>query len=249
MNPVVPKSPVNMVVSIRITRAWLLFPILAMMFLIGCSSGEVSKDQVLSSLTSRGRRLTVESENYVLQKGDQIEITIPGYSDFHTISNVDENGMITIPTIGVIHAGSETKGQLKDEIRKKLSLYVKDPPPPIIRIKGEMEQKVIVLGSVTTQGSYTVPGAVSPLQVLALAGGPVSTADLRHVKIFRGDDETTEEIDISNSLVAIAGNVESLPNVNPGDLVYVPKEENVVRDFADLLRDVIVLFGIFSVVK
>ena len=77
----------------------------------------------------------------------------------------------------------------------------------------------------------------------------MSTADLRHVKIFRGDDETTEEIDISNSLATFTATVETLPNVNPGDLLYVPKEENVVRDFADLLRDVIVLFGIFSVVQ
>ncbi len=216
---------------------------------LGCSSGEMTKDQVLSSLTSRGRRLTVESENYVLQKGDQIEVTIPGYADFHTIANIDENGTINIPTIGMIHAGGETKAAFRDMVKKKLTMYIKDTPAPIIKIKGEMEQKVIVLGSVTTQGSYTIPGAVSPLQVLALAGGPVSTADLRHVKIFRGEDETTEEIDISNSLAQFTGTVESLPNVNPGDLLYVPKEENVVRDFADLLRDVIVLFGIFSVVK
>ena len=215
----------------------------------GCSSSDSTKDQILSSLTSRSRRLTVESEDYVLQKGDQIEVTVPGYPEFHTTSNIDESGSYSIPTVGVIHAAGETKAGFRELLRKKLTVYVKNTPAPIIRIKGEMEQKVIVLGSVTTQGSYTVPGSVSPLQVLAMAGGPVSTADLRHVKIFRGDDETTEEIDISNSLATFAGNVESLPNVNPGDLVYVPKEENVVRDFADLLRDVIVLFGIFSVVK
>ncbi|MGA9121283.1 MAG: polysaccharide biosynthesis/export family protein [Bacteroidota bacterium] len=236
-------------ISIRFTHATWFFIFGVIPFLSGCSGGELTKDQVLSTLTTRGRRLTVESENYVLQKGDQIEVTVPGYSDFHTTSNVDESGSINIPTIGIIHAGGETKAQLREQVKKKLSVYLKDAPVPIIKIKGEMEQKVIVLGSVTTQGSYTIPGAVSPLQVLALAGGPVSTADLRHVKIFRGDDETTEEIDISNSLATFTATVETLPNVNPGDLVYVPKEENVVRDFADLLRDVIVLFGIFSVVR
>lgn len=31
--------------------------------------------------------------------------------------------------------------------------------------------------------------------------------------------------------------------------MYVPREENVIRDFADLLRDVIVLFGIFAIIR
>ena len=109
-------------ISIRFALAtWCFIFGVIPLFLSGCSSGELTKDQVLSTLTSRGRRLTVESENYVLQKGDQIEVTVPGYSDFHTTSNVDENGSINIPTIGIIHAGGETKAALREQVKKKLS--------------------------------------------------------------------------------------------------------------------------------
>jgi len=216
---------------------------------LGCGSREITKDEALSSWTKRVKRQTVDSDNYLLQKGDQIEISVAGYPEFNSTALVKESGLITVPLVGDLLAVQQTKAQLTDQLTKRLSDYVKSVAVPTIKIKGAMEQKVIILGAVTTQGSFTVASSVSPLQALAMAGGPNAAADLRHIKIFRGQDESTTEIDITNSLASIVGTMEELPAVNPGDLVYVPKEDNVVRDFADLLRDVVVLFGVFAVIR
>jgi protein involved in polysaccharide export with SLBB domain len=218
-------------------------------FVPGGKGSEVTQDEVLSSWTKSTKRQTVDSDSYLIQKGDQIEITVPGYPEFNATALVKESGLITIPLVGDLLAVQQTKVQITDQLKKRLSDYVKSDAVPVIKIKGAMEQKVIVLGSVTAQGSYAVATSVSPLQALAMAGGPNATADLRHVRIYRSGTESPVEVDITGSLTPLSVTMEMLPEVNPGDLLYVPKEENVVRDFADLLRDVVVLFGVFAVIR
>lgn len=215
----------------------------------GCRSSDITQDEALSTWSKRVKRQTVDSESYQIQKGDQIEITVPGYPEFNTTALVKESGQITVPLLGDLLAVQLTRVQLTDQLKKRLSDYVKSVAVPSIRVRGAMEQKVIVLGSVTTQGSFSSPTSISPLQALALAGGPTTTADLRHVRLYRTGSESPVEIDITGSLTPLTETVENLPEVNPGDLLYIPKEENVVRDFADLLRDVVVLFGVFAVVR
>jgi protein involved in polysaccharide export with SLBB domain len=242
--------------TVKTPSAHFNFPLIALsIFCIlgalvpGCKGSDVTQDEALSSWTKRVKRQTVDSDTYLIQRGDQIEITVTGYPEYNTTALVKESGVITVPLVGDLLAVQQTKVQITDQLTKRLSDYVKGVAVPVIKIKGAMEQKVIVLGSVTTQGSYAVATSVSTLQALAMAGGPNAAADLRHVRIYRSGAESPVEIDITGSLAPLTESLESIPEVNPGDLLYVPKEENVVRDFADLLRDVVVLFGVFAVVR
>ncbi len=215
----------------------------------GCGTDQfMTRD--ITSWSAERRHLSTESEEYVIQTGDQVEITVPEYPEFTVTESVREDGMITLPVIGETPARGATKGQLNKLIGVRLSQYVTRTVYPSIRIKGALEQKLVILGSVTSQGTFVSMTPVSPFQALALAGGASSTADLRHVRVFRGgDSESTVELDLSASLATLPGHNETLPLVYPGDLIYVPREENVIRDFADLLRDVIVLFGIFAIIR
>lgn len=196
------------------------------------------------------KSVSSDSDDYVIQAGDQVEITVPEYPEFNVTEIVHEDGAIALPVLGDVPARGVTKGQLTEMIVKRLSSFITTEALPSIKIKGALEQKVIVLGSVTGQGTYTATAPVSPFQALAMAGGPAANADLRHVRVFRGGEkEATIELDLSASLASLPGRSETLPLIYPGDLVYVPREENVIRDFADLLRDVIVLFGFFAIVR
>jgi polysaccharide biosynthesis/export protein len=194
--------------------------------------------------------MSTESEEYVIQAGDQVEITVPDYPEFSSTQVVREDGMITISVIGDTPARGATRGQLTEVVGTRISKYVTTTIRPSIKIKGALEQKLVILGSVTNQGAFVSLTPVSAFQALAFAGGPASSADLRHVRIFRGgDSESTLDLDLSASLATLPGRNELLPLIYPGDLMYVPREENVIRDFADLLRDVIVLFGIFAIIR
>ncbi len=218
-------------------------------FLAGCGSGQSITNDLYSWTAERAQQ-TVDSPNYVIQKGDLIEITVDGYPELSTTVGVTESGIITLPLVGDLAAEGVTRADLTDQIKARLSGYVKNSVFPSIKIKGAMEQKLIILGAVTGQGTYPAKVPISPFQALALAGGPSPNADLRHVRVFRGGDkEATIELDLSATLGSLPGRSEALPVVQPGDLIYVPREENVIRDFADLLRDVIVLFGIFAIAR
>jgi len=222
---------------------------IALLLLAGCGSDQLITQDIMSWSAER-KRQNIEAEDYVLQPGDQVDITFEAYPEFNVSAVIQDRGSITIPLVGEIAVEGITRGQLSELIVKRLSGYVTTNAVPVIKIKGALEQKVIVLGSVTGQGSYAATVPVSAFQALAMAGGPSSTADLRNIRVFRGGDtESTVDIDLSASLASLPGHTETIPLVYPGDLMYVPKEENVIRDFADLLRDVIVLFGIFAIVR
>jgi len=232
-------------------RRWLLHygALVLLLIFAGCGTDHNLTEDIMSWSVER-KRLSAESEDYVIQAGDQVEIIVPEYPEFNVTEIVHEDGAITVPVVGNVPAKGISRGQLREMFVKRLSSFITTTALPRIRIKGALEQKVIVLGSVTGQGTYAATTPVSPFQALALAGGPSPNADLRHVRVFRGgENESTIDLDLSASLASLPGRNETLPLVYPGDLVYVPREENVIRDFADLLRDVIVLFGIFAIIR
>jgi polysaccharide export outer membrane protein len=217
--------------------------------IIGCSSERTTQEEIVNWTVEQNRH-TVDSDLYVIQKGDQVEIQVAGYPEFSVTLPVKENGMIALPLVGDIRAQDLTKAELTGMIDQRLSSYAKNKVTPVLKIKGALEQKVIVLGSVSGQGTFQVTSPMSPFQALALAGGPTPVADLRHVRVFRGGkDGTSVTMDLSATLASLPGRNETLPLVYPGDLVYIPREENIIREFSDLLRDVIVLFGLFALVR
>jgi polysaccharide biosynthesis/export protein len=226
-----------------------VFAVFALFSLWGCGSEQATQREIVN-WTAEQNLHPVDSDLYVIQKGDQVEIMVAGYPEFSTTTSVKENGMIDIPLVGEIRARELTKVELTEQIDKRLSAYAKNKVSPVLKIKGALEQKMVILGSVTGQGTYQVTSPISPFQALALAGGPTPTADLRHVRVFRGGkDEATTTLDLSATLASLPGRSETLPLVYPGDLIYVPREENLIREFSDLLRDVIVLFGLFALVR
>jgi hypothetical protein len=85
-----------------------------------------------------------------------------------------------------------------------------------------------------------------------MAGGPSEQADLRNVRIYRKPSGSMAElhnvtIDLTQYLDGGRNNPAAI--VYPGDVVYVPEEENVIRETSQFLRDIVLLFGIFRVVN
>lgn len=226
-----------------------MFAAVGLLTLWGCGSEQATQREIVNWTAEKSRH-PVDSDQYVIQKGDQVEIMVAGYPEFSSTTSVKENGMIDVPLVGEVRALELTKAELTEQIDKRLSAYARNKVSPVLKIKGALEQKMVILGSVTGQGTFTVTSPISPFQALALAGGPTPTADLRHVRVFRsGKDEAPVTLDLSATLASLPGHSETLPLVYPGDLIYVPREENLIREFSDLLRDVIVLFGLFALVR
>ncbi len=194
-------------------------------------------------------QLLAQQRADAINVGDQIQLSVLGYQEFNTTAQVRESGMFPIPLAGDVKAAGLTKDQLSDAIVAKLSEYVKSKVYVTLSIVSTTGRKIIVLGAVGTQGSQPALAPVSIYQLFASAGGLASDADLRHVRIYRNTDlSNSTEVDLSNFSMQGA-RATSAPVINPGDMVYVPRSENFMREFSPFIYDILVLLTLFRLIS
>ena len=105
---------------------------------------------------------------------------------------------------------------------------------------------ISVLGSVRDPANYPIIGEASLFEVLSMAGGTAETADLRNIRVYRTNSPTIETIvDIPRHLEQGTLSDASLV-IQPGDIILVPAKDNMVRELSFFLRDIVLLFGLFS---
>ena len=183
-----------------------------------------------------------------IQPGDQVQISVWGYPEFTSTVTVNENNAITLPLIGEIVISPATKEALTTQLHSRLSEYIKEDVKLTVNVTSFAGRRVSVMGAVTRQDNYPVMAEISLVEIISTAGGTTADADLRHVKIYpNGIRRDPVEVDLTRHMQF--GNMQTVPKVRPGDIVYVPREENLVRDLSGFMRDVLVLFGFFSVVR
>jgi polysaccharide biosynthesis/export protein len=216
----------------------------------GCAPTNKTVKESLGTI-SRGDSLHLQSSNlqsptYIFRTGDQLRITIRGFSEFDTTVFVSETGTIAMRYVGELRAANLSRTQLTEEIISKLSFYIKTEIIPSIAVLNTITQKVAVLGAVGKQDNYAISSDVTILQILAMAGGATTDADLEHTKIFRAENQqVAEEVDLNKYIAK--GDIKEIPMVRPGDIVYIPREENIIRELSTFFRDAIFLFTLFTI--
>ncbi|MFZ1082074.1 MAG: polysaccharide biosynthesis/export family protein [Candidatus Kryptoniota bacterium] len=183
----------------------------------------------------------------MIRPGDQVQVMVWGYPEFNTTTTVKDYGTITIPLVGDVIAAGFTEKQFAEQVKERLAEYVKGDARVTISHIG-MDKRVSVMGAVTTQGNYPVMNSVSLVEIIAAAGGASADADLRHVKIFKhGQRSDATEVDLSDYLES--GSFQNVPKVGPGDTIFVPRQENIVREISTFGQDILVLFGFFTILR
>jgi polysaccharide export outer membrane protein len=180
---------------------------------------------------------------------DQVQLTVLGYPEFNITAFVRESGTITIPLVGEIRVLGLTKDQLSEAIVAKLSEFVKTKVYVTVSVTTTTVKKIIVLGAVGTQGSQPASSPLSIFQLFANVGGLAAEADLRHVWIYRNTDLSRPvEYDLSDFASPGSRIEPNAPVVYPGDMVYVPRTENFMRQFSPFIYDILVLLTLFRLV-
>lgn len=219
------------------------------LLIVGCSSSEdIAKDNLTQIIRSGSQPMYGDSQadNYVIRIGDQIQVVVWGYPEFNFQGTVTETGSLTVPLIGEIVVAGLTKGQFIEQLKQKLSIYIPGEIKVSLNITSVVVQKVAVLGEVTRQDNYTIISELSLVEILSTAGGTTADSDLRSIKILRGGLNTNPiEVDLISFIEN--GNISAIPIVRPGDMVYVPKKNNVIRELSDFMRDAIFIFGFFRI--
>lgn len=99
---------------------------------------------------------------------------------------------------------------------------------PRADMKEKIHQLVTIIGPVGKPGTYELDTPMPLLDVLTLAGGVLSSADLRSVFILsrsEGDGEVARQVNLE-SLFSGQKNPDALgPTIYPGEIVYVPNAD------------------------
>lgn len=230
-------------------RNILLIPGLAIsvVLLAGCGSDNLSKDSITQIIRSGSRPIQAEakSDDYVIRQADRINLEVWGYPEFNTETVVKELGTVTIPNVGDVVAAGLTKDQFRQQVTTRLAEYIQGDVKLTLVVISSIPQKITILGAVTRQENFPLTNEVTLVEALSMAGGVTAESDLRSVKILRGG-LNGQPIEVDLTYYVEHGSIEAIPIVRPGDTIYVPRTDNVIRELSVFMRDVIFIFGFFQ---
>ena len=145
---------------------------------------------------------------YTLGPGDKVKITVFNEPELSGEYQIDGNGNIRFPLLGMFRAVGYTPGGLEGWLRAALvPNYVRDP-----RINVEIMgyRPIYVIGAVMKPGQYTYVNDMTLAQAVALAGGYTQQAR-ESIVFLRHEGETAEQpIPVGTPLL-----------IRPGDTVRV----------------------------
>ena len=126
------------------------------------------------------------SPNYVLGSGDEINVSIWGYSEHFGIYVIGSDGSISPKRVGKIYLNGQTFEQAKKIISAKFGkVYDLKNSQITIKLNYSKVIRVNIVGEVNKPGTYTVPSINPVFNILSLAGGINKYGTIRNIEIRR----------------------------------------------------------------
>lgn len=163
-------------------------------------------------------------ERSTIRAGDIVAITVYGDPELTVEAPVLPDGTIYYPFAGSVEVAGKSPAEIAEELSEVLAEFVRNPVVAVAVRQGR-GPSVAVLGEVLNPGLYPLPsGSASLLEVIATAGGPLSTANLAGVRIYEGGSiRDYRDAPIGADGVLFEGEASQNPEVLPGNVVYVPR--------------------------
>lgn len=138
---------------------------------------------------------------------------------------IDEEGNIEFPVLGKLTIAGLTRVQVKQLIKEKLTIYIKDPIVSV-RLKNF---KITVIGEVNRPGSFTIPNErITIIEALGLAGDMTIKGKRENVMVIRENNgiNTYHRIDMT------AKNIFDSPvyYLAQNDVLYIEPNDSQTRN-------------------
>ncbi len=164
--------------------------------------------------------------NYQLGPGDSLKIIIWSELGDETVYDVQVNpeGQVYIPMIGVIGVSGKTVGQFESIVLGKFSSKFE-------HCKGQVTLNqvrtimIFVAGEVEKPGAMMVSGLTTAFSALYHAGGPTEKGSMRNIRVIESNGRT-KEIDLYKYFMS--GDRRQDISIMNGDTIFVPTTEKRV---------------------
>lgn len=211
----------------KISAAQLMVFALLAGFAVAQSQPPVAATKELASntVTSSSTDKTFQQRHarYKLQSGDSFETTFELNPEFNQTVTVQPDGFITLRGIGDIQVKGQTVPELTETLRGAYSKILNDPLITVI-LKDFEKPYFVADGQVGHPGKYDLRGDTTLTQAIAVAGGFLESAKHSQVLLFRKASDGWYSAQIINvKKMERAGNLREDPQLQPGDMLFVPK--------------------------
>lgn len=176
----------------------------------------------------------IAPDNYVLGTGDEISISVWGFSDYNQIFTINESGFISPKLIGRIYLKGLTFKVAKSLIKQKLAQILDlDNSQVDITLSYTRVITVNIVGDVLNPGSYTIPAINTAFNALVTASGPNEIGSIRNIFIKR-EGKTVDTLDTYKFLMDPSYNYDIFLQNN--DYLFVPTTKKVVKIVGQIKR-------------
>ncbi|MBW1296525.1 polysaccharide biosynthesis/export family protein [Aquimarina litoralis] len=155
---------------------------------------------------------------------------------------IDEEGNIDFPVLGKLKISGLTRVQIKDMIKEKLKVYIKDP---IVNVRLK-NFKITVIGEVGQPGSFTIPNErITIIEAIGLAGDLTIMGKRGNVMVIRENDgvNTYHRVDLTSKSIFDS----PVYYLAQNDVLYVEPNEARVKNSKGNDNTVGVVLSIISV--
>ena len=166
-------------------------------------------------------------ENYKVGSGDEISISVWGYSDFSETLLVDERGYINPSSYGRIYVKGLTFKKMRSLLKSKFSTFLDMKNSEIdVTLSYSRVITVNIVGEVYNPGSYSIPAINTAFNALIAANGPNQLGTVRNIYIKR-DGRTVDSLDVYQFLFNPIRSQDIY--MQDGDYLFVPSVNNIVE--------------------
>ena len=161
------------------------------------------------------------SEQYIVQPGDVLTISVWKEENLQREVVVRPDGMLNFPLIGDLDVNGKTIEQVKIDLADKLTRFVPDPVVSVA-MRSSQGYKIYVVGKVTRPGELVSNRNIDVMQALSMAGGLTPFASANKIKILRREKGVLIAIPFRYSDVRKGKKLEQNIVLRGGDVVVVP---------------------------
>jgi protein involved in polysaccharide export with SLBB domain len=196
--------------------------IAVLVFLIGCQT--FPKEVKIAPVEFEPKEYT--EPEVKLYPGDTLEIRFFYTPELNTVQTIRPDGKIALQLIGEVMAQGKTPIELKEELYEQYKQHIKQLDITVI-VQTFSNRRVYVGGQVNTPGSIPMPGKLTALEAIMLAGGiNLVNGSYENVLIIRYKDKKWSGGMLNLQRVLEGEKVEQFC-LQPQDIVYVPEKKIV----------------------
>ena len=197
-------------------------PALILTIVAGCAAVPSAPVALKPEIVKSMQRYTKE---YVLQPGDQLEVTVFHVPELAKTATVRPDGYISLPILKDVKAAGLTVPEFDDLLTRRYSDRLVSPDVTV-SVANPRAASVYVLGEVAHAGPVPIRDAPTVAAAIAASGGVSRTAALDNVAVVRLDDDGF----ITGTIVQRGGSGQTAfymamtnMELRTGDLVIVPE--------------------------